>query len=133
MAKILVAGDAVIITSSRKLEEIKELEKYNPKALFLYEEDDDGKLQKVFRAGSTSGTGVISKSGVFFAGEARDGSGLATITAQIPDGIEDAKAWVADEFGYAVVQLNKVEAGIDAALAKVAADKAAIEANIEIR
>jgi len=132
MAKILVAGDAVVITSSRKLEEIKELEKYLPKALFLYETDDDGKKQPVFRVCSTKGAGSISKAGVAFGSVAHDGSGLATLTAKLPDGVEDAKAYVADEYGFAVVQLNKVEAGIDAALAQVSADKAAIEANIEI-
>ena len=33
MAKIIIAGDAAVIQSSAKFEDIKTLEKYNPKSL----------------------------------------------------------------------------------------------------
>lgn len=131
MAKIIIAGDAVVVQSAHKLEEYKTLEKYAPKSLYLYEEDEDGKKFPVFRA-CTGKFGGISAAGVVFSGEARDGSGLATITQEIPAGVADAKAWVSDEFGKAVVQLNKLEEGFEAALAQVEADKAEIEANIEV-
>ena len=42
MAKITIAGDAVVITSTQKLEDIKLLEKYRPKALCLYETGENG-------------------------------------------------------------------------------------------
>lgn len=131
MAKIIVAGDAVVIQSGRTLEEIKKLEKYAPKSLYLYEEDEDGKKFPVFKVATTCGAGSASKYGVCFGSAAHDGSGLATITEHLPEGIGDAKEWIMDEYGVAVVQLNKVEEGFDAALAEVDAAKAAVEANIE--
>ena len=42
MAKITIAGDSIVITSSKTLAAIKDLEKYRPKALRLYERDEDG-------------------------------------------------------------------------------------------
>lgn len=131
MAKIIIAGDAAVVKSARTLDEIKLIEKYAPKALVLYTEDEDGKKQPVFRC-AVSKAGSISNAGVAFGGAARDGSGLATVTVKIPEWVTDAKAWVADEFGSAVVQLNKLEATFDDVLAQIAADKAAVEANIEV-
>lgn len=40
MAKITIAGDAVVITSSLKLDDIKTIAKYRPKALTLMGGDD---------------------------------------------------------------------------------------------
>ena len=40
MAKIVIAGDAVVITSALKLEDIKTIAKYNPKALTLMGGED---------------------------------------------------------------------------------------------
>ena len=40
MAKIVIAGDAVIVTSTMKLEDIKTIAKYRPKALTLMGGED---------------------------------------------------------------------------------------------
>ena len=132
MAKIIIAGDAVVLQSTKKFEDIKKLEKYAPKSLIIYDEDEDGKKFPVFKVGTTRGEGSIAPSAVFFGSAARDGSGLATITKCVPPAVTDAKAWVADEYGTAVIQLNKVEAAFDAALAEIDEAKAAVEANIEV-
>lgn len=132
MAKIIVAGNAVVVTSAHTLEDIKTLEKYNPKALTLFEENEDGKKEPVFAVGSTGGKGAINQFGASFADAAHDGSGLATITECLPAGVGDAKEFVADKYGAAVVRLNKLEEGFEAALEQVKADKAEIEANIQI-
>lgn len=132
MAKIIIAGYAVVLQSTRTLEDIKKLEKYAPKSLYLYEEDEDGKKLPIFKVATTNGAGSVSKFGVCFGSVAHDGSGLATITEKLPAGVGDAKEWVADEYGVAVVQLNKIEETFDAALAEVDAAKAAVEANIEV-
>lgn len=42
MAKIVIAGDAVVVTSAMKLEDIKTIEKYRPKELVL-KGGEDGK------------------------------------------------------------------------------------------
>ena len=60
MAKIIIAGDAIVVKSDEKLEDIKTLEKYMPKALSLFEEED-GKKSEVFRVGSTNGQGSINQ------------------------------------------------------------------------
>ena len=42
MAKITIAGDAAVVTSAMKLEDIKTIEKYRPKELVL-KGGEDGK------------------------------------------------------------------------------------------
>ena len=131
MGKITIAGDAIVITSAAKVEDIKTLEKYRPRALSLYEKDEDGKNQEVFCVGmSKHGDGSVSKYNIFFAGEARDGSGQATVTLTIPSDVEDAKEYVADKYGFAVMCLNKIEAQFESALAEVQADRDAVMGSI---
>ena len=132
MAKIKIVGDVCVIESTQTLESIKTLEKYNPKALFLYEEDEDGKKKQVFRVCSTPGKGSIGQYGASFGSESHDGRGVATITMCLPEDIDDAKEYVADAVGLAIVRLNKVEEQFTEALAKVDADKAAVLENIEL-
>lgn len=132
MAKIKVVGDVMVVESTQTLEDIKTLEKYNPKALFLYEEDEDGKKKQVFRVCSTAGKGSIGQYGASFGSETHDGRGIATITMCLPDGVEDAKEYVAEAVGLAIVRLNKVEEQFAEALTKVEADKAAVLENIEL-
>lgn len=134
MAKILIAGDVIVVTSSKKLEDIKTLEKYDPKALSLYEIDPVTNVKsETFKVGSTDGKGSINKYGASFASESRDGSGFATITLPIPDGVKDVVAYASDEVGFSLMKLNEIEAGIDAALTEVATKKAAILENIEVK
>lgn len=132
MAKITIAGDAVVITSSQKLDDIKMLEKYRPNALVLYETNDSGKKEAVFKVGSTTGKGEIGRYGASFASTTHDDDKLATITMAMPAGVTDAKKAVADMVGVAILNLNKVEEQFAAAIAEVAAEKAAIEANITV-
>ena len=48
----------------------------------------------------------------------------------VPAGTQDVKAYAAKVYGKAVVLLNKIEAGIDAALGTVEEEKAEVMANI---
>lgn len=132
MAKIVIAGDAIVITSTQKLEDIKTLEKYRPNALTLYETDENGKKTEVFKVGSTTGEGAISQYGASFGSTTHDTAKLATITMSLPRGVEDAKKYVADMVGVAIINLNKVEEQFEAALAEVTAEKAAVLENISI-
>lgn len=132
MAKIVIAGDAIVITSTQKLESIKTLEKYRPNALTLYETDENGKKMEVFKVGSTTGEGAISQYGASFGSTTHDAEKLATITMSLPRGVEDAKKYVADMVGVAIINLNKVEEQFEAALAEVTAEKAAVLENISI-
>lgn len=132
MAKITIVGDAMVVTSSKTLEDIKTLEKYAPKALSLFEVDENGVREEVFRVGSTSGKGNINEYGASFSSVTHDDEKLATITLGIPAGVANAKEYVAEAVGAAVVNLNKVEAQFEAALEQVKADKEAVMANIEV-
>lgn len=131
MAKITIAGNAFVVTSAKKLADIKELQKYNPKALSLFEQNEDGKKEEVFRVTASSNAG-INQYGVSFPDVSRDGEGFACLTGDIPNGIENAVAYIADNYGAAIMKLNKVEDGIDAALSEVAANKAAVLENIAV-
>ena len=132
MAKITIAGDAVVITSTQTLENIKALEKYRPSALTLYEENENGKRVAVFKVGSTSGNGAAGTFGISFNGVTHDDQRLATVTLPAPAGAADIKDAVAEMYGAIVLALEKVEAQIADAVAAVAAEREAVKANITI-
>lgn len=132
MAKITIAGDAVVITSAQKLEDIKLLEKYRPKALCLYETGEGGKKEEIFKIGSTTGDGGITQYGASFGSVTHDEAKLATITMTLPRNVADAKQYVADAVGVAILNLNKVETQFEAALAEVKAEKDAVMENISV-
>ena len=131
MAKVIIAGDAIVIKSGKKLEQLKTLEKYNPKSLKLFETDEDGNKEQVFEVG----TGLyadVGQFGVVFASASKDDEKLAQVTLNVPAGVVDVKAWAADTYGLVITRLNAVEAGIDAALESVELNKAEVMANIEV-
>lgn len=129
MAKIVIAGDAVVVTSSLKLEDIRKVEKYNPKALYLMG-GEDGK-EPIFRVG-TAKKGTIGEYGVEFASETHDENKLASITIANPYTGPDIKEAVAEAYGPIIMNLNKVEAAIPDVLAAIEADKAAVLENIQV-
>lgn len=132
MAKITIAGDSYVITSAKTLEDIKTLEKYRPKALQLFETDDDGSKECVFCVGSTNGNGTINQYGASFGGVTHDDAKLATITLALPRDCGDAKKWVADKIGAAKAMLDKVEGQIDRALAEVKAEQDEVMKSITV-
>lgn len=131
MAKIIVAGEAVVITSSMKLTDLETIKKYNPKALVLMG-GEDGK-EPVFCIGVNRGkTGSINQFSVDFGAETRDDKKLATMTLMTSGVTGDVKEFVADKYGDALMLLNKLEATLPAALEAIAADKKAILENITV-
>lgn len=131
MAKIIVAGEAVVITSSMKLADLETIKKYNPKALVLMG-GEDGK-EPVFCIGVNRGkTGSINQFSVDFGAETRDDKKLATMTLMTSGVTGDVKEFVADKYGAALMLLNKLEATLPAALEAIAADKKAILENITV-
>lgn len=132
MAKITIAGDAVVVTSAVKLEDYKKVAKYRPDALTLMG-GEDGK-EPVFRVAILpGGSGSIGKYGAEFASATHDEEKLASITMGFVgvDG-RDIKETVADEIGAAVMSLNKLEDTIPGVLAEIDAEKAAIMENITV-
>lgn len=132
MAKITIAGDALVVTSSKTLDEIKLLEKYRPKALRLYEVDEDGNKSEAFRVATTNSNGMINQNGALFNGATHDNQQLACITMGIPAGVEDVVAFAAEQIGVAITMLNKVEAQFDDAIAAVEEEEAAVRKCITV-
>lgn len=129
MANIVIAGDAVVVKSSLKLEEIQTIAKYQPKALTLMG-GEDGK-EPIFSVGTSTDSGDITVYGASF-GRA-DADGKATITLVTP-GIpnEKVKEWVADKLGAAITNLNALEAKLPDVLSGIAAQRAAVMENITV-
>lgn len=131
MSKVVVTGDVVVITSSQKLSALQELEKYNPEALKLYEVGENGERKPVFRV-SVGENPSVSKLGVVFTSEARDGSGLATVTLPIPKSVTDAKEWLVEEYGSTIERLKEVEDTLNSAIDAMKTAKQSIRNNITV-
>lgn len=125
-AKVTIAGDAAVIVSDLKLDDIVLAQKYRPKALKLFEEKE-----QIFQivAGKCPG-GSINKYGVEFS-ENADAAGHATVTLPIEGG-EGAKKYVQETYGQALLMLNKVEEGFAPYLEEIHADQAKIAEHITV-
>lgn len=129
--KVAVVGDAVVLTSDIKLEDIKLVEKYRPEALIVFGGEDGKEPQ--FRIGSTTGVGNINAYGASFAGEARDGSGKATITlTAVGVDTDDLKEKIADQYGVAIGFIKKLEGTIPAVAAEITDERNALIASITL-
>lgn len=130
MAKIVIAGDAVVVTSAIKFEELKNVKKYRPDALVL-KGGEDGK-EPIFAINVTNGTGSINQYGASFGAETRDEEKLATLTL-IANGIDgDIKEFVADKLGCALTNLNKLEEILPDVVKEIADEKAKVLSSITI-
>lgn len=86
------------------MEDLKLLEKMDPKALCIFDEDDN----VIFKVASTSGIGSVSKYGVAFGKKTADNKLAVNIT--LPD--DDADEYIVDEFGDVILSLSKIESRI---------------------
>ena len=129
MAKVTIAGKAIVIASAVKLADLENLKKYKPKSLILMG-GDDGK-ESIFGVGVVPGsTGKIGRNGVEF-GE-KNADGFATMTILAPADVKDMKEYVADTYGASLMNLAKLEEQLPAAVAEIAAEKQAVMENINI-
>ena len=113
---IRIVGGAAVLTSSMKLADLKTIAKYQPEALNLMGGKDNE--ETVFMAGiAPKGYGgFCGAMGIMFAPN-------TTVTVNIPEGTEKPAEWFVENFGGAVMKLNKLEATLPAVLAKLDADK----------
>lgn len=129
MAKVTIAGKAVVITSDLKFADLENVKKYQPKALALMG-GEDGK-EAVFAVSIVPGsTGKVGKFGMEFGEKSADG--FATMTLVVPSGVEDMKEYVADTYGAALMNLAKLEEQLPAVVAGIAADKQAVMDSIVV-
>ena len=131
MAKITVAGEAIIIQSSMKLEEIKLIAKHRPKALILAENEET----QVFRIGIAGGesTGSLNKYGAEFANVSNNEDGFARITiVERIDVLEDVKEFITNKYGQALSNLNKLEETLPRVVVEIQNEREMIFNQIEI-
>lgn len=128
MAKIIIAGDAMVVESSATLEQIKTLEKYRPEALCLYDENKNVK----FKVGTTTGNGTINGYGASFGSNSKNADPKASITMMMPAGTVDAQKYAEETIGAAILRLNEVEEQFAGALSEVTGELEAIRANITL-
>lgn len=129
MANCKKFGEAVVITSAAKLEDIRKIEKYRPDALVVFG-GEDGK-EPVFAVGlSSKRSGSINSFSIDFGGCNEDG--FAQVTVSYCGPAENVKAHLADSIGPQLTMLGKLEESWPAVLAEIDADVERIMASIEI-
>lgn len=132
MAKVTVTGNAVVITSSIKFEDMKIIKKYRPDALVLYKGEGKEK-EAIFKIGiGAGGNGDLNKYGATFCGATHDDAKLGVITLVHEFDGEDIKEEVSDFLGTSILNLNKLEAALPAAVEEIVAEKAAIMENVTL-
>lgn len=129
MARITLAGDAVVVTSALTLEELRKIKKYKGNALTLYGGADGD--EPLFRI-TVDQEVCLGKLGAGFMSETHDEAKKAVMTIVLENVVGDIKEFVADTFGEAITKLNALEATLPAVLVQIDAEKAAIMSQIEI-
>ena len=128
MAKVKIMGNAMVVFSTLKLEDIKQAEKRRPEVLRIV----DPETKDVVFAIGTGSVSSIGDEGVTFADASPDGFAQITMVIRDREDIEDLKGEIADRLGTALVNLGKIEVSLPSALNEIAAEKAAIDGLIEI-
>ena len=114
MAKVTIAGNSFVITSSVSMANLELVKKHRPKTLKIVDEETK---EEMFAIGI--GSNSLSAVGISFGGVTNDDEKLATVTMPIPSDTEDAKAYVQDKAGVAIVNLNRIETGISKVLKEI--------------
>ena len=127
MAKVTIAGNSYVITSAISMADLETVKKYRPSALAI---TDPETKETLFRVGT--GSNSVSDYGISFGGVSNDDAKLATATLQMPTDYEDAKEFVLDKAGLALVSLAKIEDEIEAVLADIRTERNAIAENITV-
>lgn len=132
MAKVVIAGDAVVVNSAIKYEDLKTIKKYRPKALTL-KGGEDGKEPIFTISVRDGGAGGINENGATFGAASRDDKKVATFTMCV-DASDDAdiKALVVDQIGGYLANLNKLEATLPAVLEEIKQERETVEAAITV-
>lgn len=127
--KVTAAGEAIVITSALALEDIKTVAKYRPKELTLFGGDDGKEPLFAIAVGSI---GNVNAYGASFNAATRNEEKKAQITLFMPKDVKDVKEFISDKYGAALVSLEKLEEKLPGVIEEINAEKARIQANIEI-
>lgn len=127
MANITIAGSCFVVTSKVSMADLELIRKHRPKALKIVDEETG---EELFAVGT--GSNSLSDFGVSFSGVSNDEKKLATVTMPIPSDAEDAQEYVAEKAGVAVVNLNRIEDGIDEVLEEIRAEHQKVKDSIKV-
>lgn len=131
MAKVTIAGQAIVVTSSLKLEDIKKVAKYRKEALVL-KGGEDGK-EPIFKIGvTTKPEGSINANGAEFGSATHDDEQFAQITQPLNFVGDNVREGVAEAIGASILYLNKLEEKIPAVIEEINKEKESILENITI-
>ena len=128
MAKTIIVGSSYCIKSTISMETLALVKKYQPSALTLVDAETG---EVTFKLGT--GANSLSEYGISFGGVSNDDEKLATATLQIPQDVEDAKAYVLDKAGLALVSLEKIEGNIAEVLEEIRNQRESIASSIEVQ
>lgn len=131
--KAIVKYNNLFITSTYNIETLQKVEKFRPDALVLYK--GEGKEKEPICDIGVGKTAHANQMGVTFAKDSVTTPKVATMSIELPAGLTDTakiNAWVRDKLGLAIVNCNKIEDQIAAAMTEIAADEAAMNAAITI-
>ena len=107
MAKVTIAGNSYVITSTVSREDLETVKKYCPSALTI---TDAETKETLFKVGL--GPDSLSDYGINFGGVSNDDAKMATATLHIPPDVEDKTEYVLDKAVMSLVNLDKIETGI---------------------
>lgn len=126
-ASATVCGNAVVLKSTMKREDIALIEKYRPEALIV--KDEDGNPE--FAIGITErSAGHVNKNGVTF-GPATTADGNATVTILFdPDA--DVTAAIEDQMGSAILKLGKLEEKLPEIIEEIKTEQEQVRACITV-
>jgi len=127
MANVTIAGNSYVITSTVAMADLETVAKYRPNALAIA---DPETKETLFRVGI--GSSSVNDYGISFGGVSNNDAKLATATLSIPSDVEDAKEYVLDKAGFALVNLEKIEAEIAEVLGEIRAERNSIAESIKV-
>ena len=128
-ARVRILGNAFVITSKLKFENIKKMEKLSNETLCLVEIEKDETINEVFRI-STGKVASISSYGITYNEANTEGYAIATST--FPADVTDKKAFIKDNLAKVMLMLDELEAHIAEDLVKLEKRYEELDKDIEI-
>ena len=127
MSNVTIAGNSYVITSTVSMADLEMITKHRPTALTI---TDPETKEALFKIGI--GSNSLSDYGISFGGVSNSDEKLATATLPIPAGVEDAKEYVLDRAGIALVNLEKIEGEIAEVLGDIRTERNSIAESIKV-
>lgn len=128
-ARVRILGNAFVITSKLKFENIKKMEKLSNETLCLVEIEKDDTINEVFRI-STGKVASISPYGITYNEANTEGYAIATST--FPADVTDKKAFIKDNLAKVMLMLDELEMHVAEDLVKLEKRYEELDKDIEI-